>query len=258
MLFKCPPSPVSSAKALVMAPLVGITIVLSGIYVSAFQHSWSSQYLNHFDISDVATTIGFTIGSIFTVLSSINKIYLCAKQWTLTLSLVVNMLLMAFGGIMLIMMAWSPYHIRWSIHAAGVITGISVTLLAQILDTIYWYTFCRFTGSVNVCCIVLTVYSSICVALSLSFFVLWMQSDEFVDGAATPWSEWMGILFTVLGFLTQTAHGVVIYLQLKDHEGYEPLRDDGSEGVIRHHDGSNGTDTATTGQAARPRTRMHL
>ena len=108
------------------APLVGITIVLSGIYVSVFQHSWSSQYANHFDISDLATTIGFTIGSIFTVFSSINKIYLCAKRWKLTLSLVVNMLLMAIGGIMLIMMAWSPYHIRWQIHAAGVVGTIYI------------------------------------------------------------------------------------------------------------------------------------
>ena len=111
-----------------------------------------------------------------------------------------------------------------------------VTLLAQILDTVYWYTYCRFTGSVAAKCIILTVYSSVCISSSLTFFVIWMQSDEFSRGESadgTPTSEWMGLLFTVLGFLSQSAHGAVIYMQIKDFDGYVPLIE---EGVVNYDD----------------------
>ena len=97
-------------------------------------------------------------------------------------------------------------------------------------------------GTVDLKCIILIVYSSICVALSLSFFVTWIQSDAFGRGDVTPWSEWMGLLFTVLGFLSQSAHGAVIYMQIKNFDGYEPLRQSPTrqEGVVDHAGGTGG------------------
>ena len=218
-------------KLLVISPVIGIIFVLIGIYGTAYGDDWSQARIYGHDISDLGTTwspdrfifaIGFTIASIIIIFGSILKIQLMSYVWRLSCILITNMVLMSIGAGFLILMAWSPYNINWFLHMIGAVMGILITLLAQILDTIYWYRYCYFMHYLDKQLYFLTLYSMICLISSLTFFIIWMESEEAsydkvdYEKIEKHWCEWMGLLFAILGFLTQSIHGLSIYNHLKN------------------------------------------
>ena len=224
------------AKTLVVFPLIGIIFIALAIYGTACEDKWSEQQLYSHDISDLGTTwskyriifaIGFTVASSIIICGSIIKIYLIANIWQLSGALICNMALMSFGAIMLVVMAWTPYDINWFVHMIGAVFGIFITLLALFLDGIYWYKYVTNTHSLGKLFYILTAYLLICLSASLTFFILWIkgESDSYsVDDAVhkrKAWGEWLGLLFGVLGFLTQSVHGICIHQQIKEMDGDE-------------------------------------
>ena len=84
--------------------------------------------------------------------------------------------LMSIGAIFLIIMAWTPYNIYWFIHMIGAVLGI-IILLSQILDTYYWYRYCKFMHWLENKLYILTLYSVLCLSSSLIFFIIWMKLE---------------------------------------------------------------------------------
>ena len=41
------------------------------------------------------------------------------------------------------------------------------------------------------------------------------ESDSYNNGKVKSWSEWIGLLFAVLGFLTQSIHGMCLHMHIK-------------------------------------------
>ena len=219
------------AKLLIASPVIGIVFAITGIYGTAIENGWTERKLYDHDISDLGTTwskyriifsLGFTFASLIIMFGSIIKIYLMSKLWKVSCSLITNMVLMSIGAAFLIIMAWTPYDIDWFLHMMGAVLGIMITLLAQILDTFYWYRYCKFMHWLRKRLYILTLYSLLCLLSSLTFFIVWMESEQASydkpdwQKIHKPWCEWVGLLFAILGFLTQSGHGIYIYKHLKN------------------------------------------
>eukprot|EP01084_Bolivina_argentea_P278556 475921_1 len=221
-------SPLFWAKVLIISPLIGMISVICALYGTAYEDAWLNKMYDH-DISDLGTTwskyhiifaIGFTITSIIIIMGALIKIRLMAILWKIACKLITNMFFLSVGAVMLIIMAWTPYNVNWLVHATGAAFGIFITLLAQILDTIYWYKYIKFKKCFNSSFYILTLYSLICLICSLTFFILWMHSEYVSYGSNNhtkrhkPLYEWIGLLCAILGFLPQSAHGLRIYQHL--------------------------------------------
>jgi len=244
------------AKLLIGAPIVCILCVVIGIYSTAWLDTWNLQHLYDHAISNLGTTwssyrflfaIGFTASSTIIIAAGMIKIYLISALWKLSVSLVLNMLLMSIGAIMLIVMAWAPFDVDWPLHMTGAVAGIAVALIAQLLDTIHWFHFCKFMEAVDTRLYILMAYSLVCLFTSAGFFMAWVGSSlaTYADPNGTvgvngqePWCEWVGLLFAILGFLAQSAHGVCILVHVRNRDPSREglIHDEEREGLLNKHE----------------------
>eukprot|EP01084_Bolivina_argentea_P252768 424383_1 len=129
------------------------------------------------------------------------------------------------SAICIITMTVIPVDVNLKLGLFTGIVGIILLSLTQISDAVYWRKYMEYkqirhgyTSSL------LHFYSFGCPLLAIIFYLLWTISEgmrpnirAYIEG------EWIGMLFTVLGFIAQTIHSIFIYSHLTEAVGDVPI-----------------------------------
>lgn len=227
------------AKLLIACPLLGLGTILAGIYATASENAWDINVLYDYSISSLGAmksyhrlifAVCFTVFCSLIMLSVLIKWYLIRFCWKTNLSQLVNVFMVFLGATMLSVMAWTPRELDNVLHYAAACAGISLCLMSQMLDIVHWFSFCKQGDSANCALYIVTVYSTLCVLLSIAFFCVWLQDTWNEQPTVNaPLCEWLGMLMAVLGFLTQSVHGIFLHRFVSVRADYEPLTKHGNE-----------------------------
>ena len=213
------------AKLLILAPWIASVFMVGGIYATCIDDKWSLRTMYDYSISSLGGStshnrgifaVGFSIASLILIGSVFIKFHLMSTDWQKTASMKFNLCLTTIGSLMLVLMAWSPDDLygTWTLHFIGAFGGISLLLISQSVDSVHWYQYCKHKQSVDIWTILLSAYSTVCVLSSAAFFGLW-TSDLMVS-----WPEWLGFMFIVLGYMSQSVHGCRLYRFARDENEF--------------------------------------
>ena len=222
--------PTQLAKVISVSPWVAAAVMITGIYVTCIDNEWSLLTIYDYSISSLGGSTsperglfagGFTLSCVIIMATTWIKTRLIVTFWGIKTSVIINVCAATTGCIMLMIMAWAPDDLHSTLHFTGAIGGILLLLVSETVDSVNWYRFCKHTNTMDGTVHCLCAYSAICVLSAASFFLTWLFTDVFKADVSSPWSEWVGLLFIIMGYTPiQSAHGVYLYRYAKDKAGF--------------------------------------
>eukprot|EP01083_Nonionella_stella_P143163 444273_1 len=215
------------ATLLVVLPVCGCVFVFIATYGSGWLDGRSIQDIHTDFISHLGLpvemdgnafrwlfTTGFILASCVITSVAICKHYLMTKLWKYPLF---NTLLLIFGCINLSLMAIFPaIAVHWygAVHEITAVVAIICFVTWQITDEVNWMQYMRHRKKqFKLHDYVFAVYGFTLPILSFLLFGLWvfMPRNSTCEVNQAVYCEWLGFDALIMGFITQSIHGIYIY-----------------------------------------------
>ena len=215
----------STIRSLTFVPLEGILFVLIATYGAGFSNGYTISEIHDKDISLLGYkrtnsywwlfSAGFIMASLCIMYCSLLKHWLMDKlSRSYSYCIVISFIIGASG---IILMAIIP--LTSSMHIISALIGMIFLIIGQIADTLHWWQYRK-----NIVLKFkwydygLILYGLACPLLSFSLFLIWVLTTP--DAMRNPhWKflffshshfEWVGFWLLISGFVTQSAHAVLL------------------------------------------------